>query len=209
MSLLFDLIQRGGFLMLPIVLCSIIGLAIFIDRAVRLRKTARSNAAFLEQIKGNIRVGNMDDALTICRSSQSPIAAVFAAGLRRVGDGEVATRQAIEDAGRKETAELERHLGGLATIAGGAPLLGFLGTVLGMIEAFQTVERLGGNVNASVLAGGIWQALLTTAMGLAVAVPAFFAHNFLYDRIQSQVHAMEERSRELMLLLVTGDESIL
>ncbi|MCA9754213.1 MAG: MotA/TolQ/ExbB proton channel family protein [Candidatus Eisenbacteria bacterium] len=209
MSLLFDFIQRGGLLMLPIVLCSIIGLAIFIDRSVRLRRSARANAAFLDQIRGNIRVGKIEDSLEICKSSQSPIAAVFAAGLRRVGDGEAATRQAIEDAGRKETAELEKHLGGLATIAGGAPLLGFLGTVLGMIGAFQTVERLGGNVNASVLAGGIWQALLTTAAGLAVAVPAFFAHNFLYDRIQSQVHAMEERSRELMLLLVTGDESIL
>lgn len=209
MSLLFDFVERGGPLMLPIALCSVIGLAIFIDRIVRIRKAAGANSAFLQQIRGNIRVGKIEEALEICRSNRSPIAAVFAAGLRRVGDGEAATRQAIEDAGRKEIAELERHLSGLATIAGGAPLLGFLGTVLGMIQAFQTVERLGGNVNASVLAGGIWEALLTTAAGLAVATPAFFAHNFLHDRIQTQVHAMEERSRELMLLLVTGDESIL
>ena len=84
MSLLFDFIQRGGLLMLPIVLCSIIGLAIFIDRSVRLRRSARANAAFLDQIRGNIRVGKIEDSLEICKSSQSPIVAVFAAGLRRV-----------------------------------------------------------------------------------------------------------------------------
>jgi len=209
LSSVIDLFLRGGVLMIPIVLCSIISLAIILERLQKLRRTRAENSAFLERIRGNVRVGRIDDALAICQSTPAPLARVFSAALRRISDGEEVTRQAVEDAGRGETAELERHLGGLATIAGGAPLIGFLGTVIGMINAFQTVEKLGGNVNAGVLAGGIWQALLTTAAGLVVAVPTFFAHNYLHARIQSEVRIMEEKSNELMLLLVTGDESLL
>ncbi len=209
MTAIVDLVIRGGWLMIPIVLCSIVGLGIFINRWIRLRRFTKENQAFLAKIRGNIRVGKIEDSIEICKQSDAPLSRIFLAGLRRISDGETATKEAIEDAGREEISELQRHLGGLATIAGGAPLLGFLGTVLGMISAFQQVERLGGGVNASVLAGGIWQALLTTAAGLAVAVPAFFAHNFLHDRIQREVHSMEGRSRDLMMLLVTGDESIL
>lgn len=209
MSSAWETIVRGGPLMIPIIFCSVVSLAIILDRLVRLRRSRRENVEFLRKIHGNIRVGRVEEAIGICKASNAPLASIFHAGLKRIGDGEDRTRQSIEDAGRKEAGELERHLGGLATIAGGAPLLGFLGTVLGMIEAFQQVERLGGEVNASVLAGGIWQALLTTAAGLAVAVPTYFAHNFIHSRIQEQVQLMEEKSRELMTLLVTGDESIL
>ena len=204
-----DIIVRGGPLMIPIALCSVVSLAIILERLIRLRRVRKANEAFLERIRGNIRVGRVQDALAICQASDAPLAMIFAAGLKRVADGEDQTRRAIEDAGRKETVELERHLGGLATIVGGAPLLGFLGTVLGMIQAFQQVERLGGAVNANSLAGVIWQALITTAAGLAVAIPTFFAHNYLVARIQEQVHTMEDKSRELMVLLTTGDESIL
>ena len=209
MSSVVDVIVRGGLLMIPIVLCSVVSLAIILERLLRLHRVRKANDVFLKRIRGNIRVGRVQDALAICQASDAPLATIFTAGLRRVADGEEHTRRAIEDAGRKETAELEHHLGGLATIVGGAPLLGFLGTVLGMIQAFQQVERLGGSVNASVLAGGIWQALLTTAAGLAVAVPTFFAHNYIFSRIQEQVHTMEEKSQELMVLLTTGDETIL
>ena len=209
MSSIIDTIARGGWLMIPILLCSVVSLAIILERLIRLRRAEKENQTFLRDIRGRVRVGKVDEAIAICERTPSPLSRIFAAGLRRVSDGEDRTRQAIEEAGRNEAVELEKHLGTLSTIAGGAPLLGFLGTVLGMIEAFQQVERLGGGVNASVLAGGIWQALLTTAAGLMVAAPTFFFHNFLYGRIRDQVRQMEESSQELMLLLVTGDESIL
>lgn len=209
MSSVIDTIARGGFLMIPILLCSVVSLAIILERLIRLRRANRENDVFVREIRGRIRVGQVGEAIAICERVPAPLSRIFLAGLRRVRDGEDRTRHAIEEAGRNETTDLRHHLGTLATIAGGTPLLGFLGTVLGMIEAFQQVERLGGSVNASVLAGGIWQALLTTAAGLAVAAPTFFFHNFILGRIQLLVHNMEERSQELMYLLVTGDESVL
>jgi biopolymer transport protein ExbB len=128
--------------------------------------------------------------------------------LIHIPQGERQTREAISEAGGRATARLEKNVSGLATIVGGAPLLGFLGTVIGMIMAFQRIEALGGNVDASVLAGGIWQALLTTAAGLSVAVPTFFAHNYIVARIHSEIRVMEDRSRDLMVLLATGEDRI-
>lgn len=112
------------------------------------------------------------------------------------------------EAGERQAERMEKNVAGLATIAGGAPLLGFLGTVLGMIQAFQRIESLGGNVDASVLAGGIWAALLTTAAGLTVAVPTYFAHNYIVGRVHSEILEMEDRSRDLMYLLTTGEDRI-
>lgn len=203
MSLL-DYVTRGGFLMYPILLCSIAGLAIFLERTFTLRRTRLLNDQFLREVRAHLQPGRLEDAIKICQQKDAPLARIFLAGLMRVSDGEDRTRQSIEEAGQKEVADLMRRVGGLATVVGGAPLLGFLGTVVGMIQAFQQVERLSGHVDASVLAGGIWQALLTTAAGLSVAVPTYFAHNFLVSRIQAQVRLMEERSRQLMLLLTTG-----
>lgn len=202
-------LDRGGFLIYPILLCSIVGLAIFLERVWRLRRARQDNAVFLKEVRAHLRPDRLEEAVKVCTGSQAPLAHVFLAGLLRVPDGEDRTREAIEEAGRREVVELRRNLGGLATITGGAPLLGFLGTVLGMIQAFQQVERLGGNVNASVLAGGIWEALVTTAAGLAVAAPAFFAYNFLLSRTQDQVHEMEEKTRQLMLVLTTGRDTLL
>ncbi|MCK4304472.1 MAG: MotA/TolQ/ExbB proton channel family protein, partial [Candidatus Eisenbacteria sp.] len=134
-----------------------------------------------------------------------PLAVIFRDALHYVPLGEKRTQEAITEAGERQAELLERNVGGLATIAGGAPLLGFLGTVLGMIQAFQRIESLGGNVDASVLAGGIWAALLTTAAGLTVAVPAFFFHNYIVSRIHSEILTMEDRSRDLMILLTIGE----
>lgn len=203
-----EYVIRGGFLMYPILLCSIAALAIFLERSFVLRRTRQENDRFLREVRTHLRPGRLDDAIETCRENNAPLARIFLAGLLRVSDGEDRTRQSIEEAGQREVAELMRRVGGLATVVGGAPLLGFLGTVVGMIQAFQQVERLSGHVDASVLAGGIWQALLTTAAGLVVAVPTFFAHNFLVSRIQAQVRLMEERSRQLMLLLTTGRDAL-
>ncbi len=205
MSVLF----KGGVLMIPIAFCSIVALAIIIERMIQIRRVRSFNADFLEAIRGRIRKGNLEEATRICiEHDLSPLATIFLEALRNVPFGEKRTQEAIHEAGERQAEALEKNVGGLATIAGGAPLLGFLGTVLGMINAFQRIEALGGNVDASVLAGGIWQALLTTAAGLTVAVPVFFAHNYIVSRIHSEILEMEDHSQDLMLLLTTGDESI-
>ncbi|MBD3336361.1 MAG: MotA/TolQ/ExbB proton channel family protein, partial [Candidatus Eisenbacteria bacterium] len=151
-----DLIFKGGILMIPILLCSIVALAIILERLIHYHRVQKENDAFLQKIRGRIHPERLDEAVHICEGDPSPLAAVFSEGLRHLPLGEQRTREAITEAGEREARFLERNLGGLASIAGGAPLLGFLGTVVGMIRAFRQIQDLGGNVNASVLAGGIW-----------------------------------------------------
>lgn len=202
-----SLLMKGGPLMIPILLCSIVAVAIIIERFVQIRKARRENDRFIEAIRGRIRKGNLSEAIRICEEFDiSPLSRIFMDALHSVPLGEKRTREAIRDSGERQAEDLEKNIGGLATIAGGAPLLGFLGTVLGMIQAFQRIEALGGNVDASVLAGGIWAALLTTAAGLTVAVPTYFVHNYLLSRIHSEILEMEDRSKDLMVLLTTGED---
>ncbi|MBU1701152.1 MAG: MotA/TolQ/ExbB proton channel family protein [Candidatus Eisenbacteria bacterium] len=201
-----ELILKGGVLMIPILLCSIVALAIILERLIRYHRVRKENELFIQKIRGRIYPERLGEAIRICEEDPSPLAAIFHEGLKHLNLGEKRTREAITDAGEREARFLERNIGGLATIAGGAPLLGFLGTVLGMIKAFRQIQELGGNVNASVLAGGIWVALLTTAAGLAVAVPTFFAHNYLVSKVRTLIIDMEERSRDLVFLLITGGQ---
>ncbi len=204
-----SILVKGGILMIPILICSIVAVAIIIERFVAIRRVRRENERFVLSIRGRIRKGNLDEALHICAEFESaPLAAIFRAALLSVPLGAKRTREAIHEQGERQAEDLERNVGGLATIAGGAPLLGFLGTVTGMIQAFQRIEALGGNVDASVLAGGIWEALLTTAAGLIVAVPTFFAHNYILSRVHAEILAMEDRSNDLMALLETGEDRI-
>ncbi len=204
-----SLLIKGGILMIPILICSVVAVAIIIERLVRIRKVRSENGRFVAAIRGRIRKGNLAEAVHVCEENPtSPLSIIFLEALHHVPLGEKRTREAISEAGERQAEHMEKHVGGLATIAGGAPLLGFLGTVLGMIQAFQRIEALGGNVDASVLAGGIWAALLTTAAGLTVAVPTFFAHNYIVSRIHAEILDMEDRSRDLMTLLTTGEDRI-
>jgi biopolymer transport protein ExbB len=201
---MFEVMVRGGALMIPIAVCSVIAVAIIIERLVRLRIARVSSRAFLFRIRSSLKFNRLDEARQACEKAGGPVAAIFRAGLGRAGESEDRIRQAIQEAGEKEISSLEKHVGSLATIAGGAPLLGFLGTVVGMIQAFQQIEQLGGNVNASVLAGGIWEALLTTAAGLTVGLVSFFAHNYIVGRIKFIVREMEETSSDLIETLTNG-----
>jgi biopolymer transport protein ExbB len=198
---------KGGVLMIPIAICSVAALTIIFERLIQLRRVRRQNSRFVDAIRGRIRRGNLAESIAICEQHlDSPLATIFLEALRNVPLGEKRTREAILEAGERQAERMEKNVSGLATIAGGAPLLGFLGTVLGMIQAFQRIESLGGNVDASVLAGGIWAALLTTAAGLTVAVPTYFAHNYIVARVHSEILDMEDRSRDLMFLLTTGED---
>lgn len=193
--------------MIPIAICSIVALTIIFERLIQIRRVRKQNARFVGAIRGRIRRGNLTESIAICEQHlDSPLAVIFLEALRNVPLGEKRTREAIMEAGERQAERMEKNVSGLATIAGGAPLLGFLGTVLGMIQAFQRIESLGGNVDASVLAGGIWAALLTTAAGLTVAVPTYFAHNYIVARVHSEILDMEDRSHDLMFLLTTGED---
>ena len=203
---MLDILQKGGFLMYPILLCSVVSITFIVERLLILRRATSGAVEFERQVRDAIAQGDLSEAVHQCVRSRSPLSGIILAGLAKVSKGEKAVRHAISQAGELETIRLEKHITILATVVGGAPLLGFLGTVLGMIKAFQQIESLGGNVDASVLAGGIWQALLTTAAGLSVAVVTYFAHNLIVGRVRGIVTWMEESSEEMLDLLFERGE---
>ncbi|MGQ9560610.1 MAG: MotA/TolQ/ExbB proton channel family protein [Candidatus Oleimicrobiaceae bacterium] len=203
---LFDIVVRGGVLMIPIVLCSIVAVAILIERLWTLRRIRIKSSTFVLQIKYLLLRKDVDGAIALCKKTPGPIAGITKAGLEKINRPRQEIKEAIESAGRREIYFLEKYLGVLGTIAAIAPLLGFLGTVTGMIRAFMEVQVHGGNVDASVLAGGIWEALITTAAGLGVGIPALIFYNWLQGKVERFVFEMSESSTELMDLLLEPKE---
>lgn len=158
---------------------------------------------FLHTIEGMLKEGSVKEAVRYCDQMDKPLARILKAGIKRLGRPILDIEDAIKNAGKKEIYHLENRMDWLATIAGVAPLLGFLGTVTGMIEAFQQIQSLQGNVNPSVLAGGIWQALLTTAFGLGVGIMAIGFYNYLLAKINRMMFELENSSTEFIELLQT------
>ena len=198
---LLSLAIKGGWVMIFIAICSIIGLWVYIERLLAYRRLAVDTPRMLEQLRSFIGSGSEDEAERRLNESVAPVARVLTAGLRVRTKGREAVKDALEDAGNEQVYLLEERLNILATVAGVAPLLGFLGTVTGMIKAFQQIENLGGNVNATVLAGGIWEAMITTAAGLMVGIPAIVAYNHLTSRIRAMSADMEKAGGELVSLI--------
>ena len=197
MSLL-SVVLKGGWIMLFIFIASIVALSIIIDR-YRIIKKSRSNVpAFLVKIRTMLKKNNIDGAINICMEDKTPTANIVKKGLKKVKFGHERVKEAIESAGKQEISKLEKGLSVLATIAGVAPLLGFLGTVTGMISAFMRIEDLQGAANPSDLAGGIWEALLTTAFGLAVGIIAYTFYNYLVSAINKFVLDMEIVSNDVV-----------
>lgn len=192
---------KGGFIMYPILLCSVVALAIVWERLAVLYRARIKTKNFMGWIREVVGRGSLEDALSICERTPGPVASIFKAGLVKAKRPRPEIKEAIEAAGSREIRHLEKRFDWLVTIASVAPLLGFLGTVVGMVRVFQVIQRLGGYVDAAALAGGIWEALLTTVFGLSVAIPVIFAHNYLVGRVESLVAEMEERSEELIDLL--------
>ena len=199
-----DWLAQGGPVMVALIILSIASLAIILERLFLLRATKRRMDSFRERILGILKYGHFDEVERKAMEQPNPLARIFLAGLGALGQEEQHLRESVQAAGEKEARRLHQHIDVLATIVAAAPLLGFLGTVLGMIEAFKQIENLGGNVNASVLAGGIWEAMLTTAAGLSVAIPTLFAHNFIVARIRTLVNDLEDASRDLLHTLALG-----
>ena len=198
---LLSLAIKGGWVMIFIAICSIVGLWVYIERLLAYRRLAVDTPRLFEQLRSFVGSGSEDEAERRLNESEAPVARVLAAGLRVRTKGREAVKDALEDAGNEQVYLLEERLNILATVAGVAPLLGFLGTVTGMIKAFQQIENLGGNVNATVLAGGIWEAMITTAAGLMVGIPAIVGYNHLTSRIRAMAADMEKAGGELVTLI--------
>ncbi len=192
---------KGGLLMWPIFLCSIITIAIVIERYFVLRQASVNVPRFMIQIREHMKHGDVVEAINYCSEYNSPIANIIRKGLTKYQFGMDRIKESIESAGKQEIYKLEKGLSILATISGVAPLLGFLGTVTGMISAFMKIESLGGNASPTDLAGGIWEALLTTAFGLSVGIIAYLFYNYFVTRINKLISEMEITSTDFIDLI--------
>lgn len=199
---LMTLFADGGFMMYPLVLCSMIALGVIIAKALTLYIAHQGTARVLQEVEEAAMAGDIEGAVAIARDTPGPAAAILLAGLRRIQDKKLAAGEleaAISTTGTIELGFLERGLVILATIANVAPLMGFLGTVAGMILAFAAIEAAG-NVDPTLVAGGIKVALLTTAAGLVIAVPVNIAYNFFVTRIDTLIVDMEHGAQKIMNL---------
>lgn len=197
----WDLCLKGGFIMIPLALLLIISIYIFIERWIVIRRAAREDTTFMQRIKDYIHEGEIESAKNLCKKNGSPYARLILKGITRIGRPMNDVLVAIENTGNLEIANLGKGLPWLATTAAGAPMLGFLGTVIGMVEAFFALANAGSAANVSVLAGGIYEALVTTVAGLIVGVLALFAYNALVARINGVMKLLEGKTMEFMDLL--------
>jgi biopolymer transport protein ExbB len=196
-----DLLQKGGLLMIPMALLSLIAVYIFVERYLTIRKATQIDQNFMNNIKDNVMSGNVSAAKDLCLRTDSPIARMIEKGLMRLGKPLKNIDVAIENVGKLEIFKLEKSLSTLATISGAAPMIGFLGTVIGMIKAFFNMAKAGNNIDPSMLAGGIYEAMITTAAGLAVGILAYIAYNLLVSMVSKVVFKMEATSVEFVDLL--------
>lgn len=198
---LLSLVMKGGLLMIPIALLSVVAVYIFIERWLTIRKAAQIEGNFINNIKDHMVSGNISAAKDLCQQTDSPIARMIEKGLMRLGKPLKNIDVAIENVGKLEIFKLEKSLATLATISGAAPMIGFLGTVVGMIRAFFNMSKAGHNIDPSMLAGGIYEALITTAAGLSVGIVAFIGYNILVTMVEKVIYKMEATSVEFIDLL--------
>lgn len=190
--------SRGGIVMYPILLCSLVGAYIVLERWLTIRKAKPPSGPFQLKLRKMLDSKNLQLAQEFCIKENSPAGRIVGAGLEKVHHSSMRVRQAMEDQGREEITALEKHLGILASIAGIAPMLGFLGTVIGLVVAFQAVAVASGQPSPADLADGIWEALITTVFGLAVGIPAAAAYNYLVHAIQSITSSYERIARDAL-----------
>jgi biopolymer transport protein ExbB len=182
---MIDFLAKGGILVVPILLCSMVALAIFLERLIHFSRVRIRGLGLVKNVAKHVRDGELDQAIELARGSKSPMARILASALEVMDNDRETFETVVVHATGEEVRDLSRYLQALATIGSIAPLLGLLGTVVGMIKAFMVIQQMGGKVNAVVLAGGIWEAMLTTALGLAVALPAMVAHSYLVSRVDN------------------------
>lgn len=198
---LLELVFKGGFFMIPLVILSFIAVYIFVERYMTIKKARKEDSQFMNLIKDFVASGNIHSAQDLCNKTDHPLARMMAKGVMRIGRPLKDIETAVENVGKIEVGKLEKNMGTLATIAGAAPMIGFLGTVTGMIRAFYNMSKAGNNIDPGLLSGGIYEAMITTAAGLVVGIIAFIGYNFLVSMIDKVVHNLETRSVEFLDLL--------
>lgn len=198
---IWELAIKGGWIIAILAVFSIIAVYIFIERFSIINRASNEDRNFMNNIKDFIHNGRIDSALSLCRNNNSPIARMIEKGLSRIGRPLNDINTAIENVGKLEVSRLEKNTAGLATIAGAAPMLGFLGTVIGMIRAFYDMSMAGNNIDIALLSGGIYQAMITTVAGLIVGIIAYICYNILVARVEKLVYKLEARATEFMDLL--------
>ena len=198
---LIDLASKGGWLMIVLLLLSFIAIYIFGNKWWMIRKAGKIDKNFMNDIHDMIHEGKIKSAIALCQRYDSPVARLVEKGIERIGRPLQDIQTAVENMGNVEVARLEKGLPMLATIAGGAPMIGFLGTVTGMIEAFFRMSTAGNNIDITLLSGGIYEAMVTTVGGLFVGIIAYFGYNFLTSQISNLVFKMENTTIEFIDML--------
>lgn len=197
----WDLTLRGGWIMIPLALLSIISIYIFVERYLVIRRAQKEDNSFMDRIREYILDGEIENARHLCAKTDTPYARLIGKGISRIGRPMNDVLVTIENTGNIEVTALEKGLPWLATTAAGGPMIGFLGTVIGMVQAFYNLASAGSSANIAVLADGIYAALVTTVAGLIVGIIAMFAYNFLVARITKVMNALEAKTMEFMDLL--------
>ncbi len=198
---LWKLCMEGGWIMIPLAMLALICIYILIERAIVIRNAAKTDDTFMKRIRDYIHEGEIESALNLCRSNGTPMGRLIAKGISRIGRPMNDVLVAVENTGNLEIANLSKGLPWLATTAAGAPMLGFLGTVIGMVQAFYSIANSGNAAQIGTFAGGIYTALVTTVAGLIVGIAALFAYNYLVARINKVMKLMEAQIMEFMDLL--------
>ena len=194
---------NGGWLMIPLALLSILAIYIFAERYMVIRKASKDAPYFMDRIREFLLDGKCDAAIKVCKQTRAPYAAMIEKGIMRIGRPAADIQSAIENVGNLQIAQMEKGFTMLATISSGAPMIGFLGTVTGMIRAFYDMASAGNNADITLLSSGIYQALTTTVAGLVVGIIAMFAYNYLVGKLDKVVNEMEAKTLEFMDLIST------
>jgi biopolymer transport protein ExbB len=198
---LLDLLITGGYMMIPLYLLFVLAIFIFFERLITLRKASSTSSHLMSQVKILVQSGQIEKAKIICAGERTPVANMIAKGIERIGSPLKNIEVSIENVGKVEIYKLEKNLNLLATVSGAAPMIGFLGTVTGMIQAFIAIAQEEGMVSPKLLSSGIYEAMVTTAAGLVVGILAYLGYNYLVTQVSKLVHNMEYSSIEFIDLL--------
>lgn len=198
---MLELVVNGGVLMIPIAVLSIIAIYLIVERYLTLKRADRSPDDFLDDLKSRVVRGDLNGARDLCKRTNTPFSRMLEKGVSKLGAPLSKIEASIENVGRMEIYKLERFLNHLATIAGAAPMIGFLGTVIGMVQAFISIAQAEGAVSPKLLSSGIYQAMVTTIAGLMVGIIAYIGYNWLVGKVEKIVHQMEHASIEFIELL--------
>lgn len=198
---IWELTLKGGWIMVPLALLSVIAIYIFVERFLIITRATKTEANFMNNIRDFIHEGKIDSAVALCKSTQGPLARMIEKGVSRIGKPLNDINAAIENVGKLEVSKLEKNIAILATVAGAAPMIGFLGTVMGMVKAFYDMAMAGNNIDIALLSTGIYQAMITTIAGLIVGIIAYICYNILVARIEKVIFLLEARATEFMDVL--------